>query len=144
MNATEENAVLSSDQILCWHGPKRKSLIAGTKIGRLVLTDQRLIFLAMGTVTWPIIIGSALGGLPRTEKVDMSALENEGSFSVNLEAFTRYEILRSGLTAYLSISFVDPQGTEVSYALSGKNALPGGKAWREQFDRFVAGHRTSS
>lgn len=138
MTVIGPNVILSSDRVFQWVGPSRRANLFGTKLGKLVLTDQHLVFLSSGMAGW-------YGQFAWSLKLDESALSNKGSLAVELDRLTRYEYVKVGRvgTAYLSISFEDADGSEASYAFMNKLTLEGGSAWTEEIDRLrapAAGH----
>lgn len=115
-----------------WIGPSRRASLFGTKLGRLILTDQHLVFLSTGKAGW-------YGQFASSGRLDESALSNNGSLVVKLDRLTRYEYVKVGKigVAYLSISFKETDGSESSYAFMNKLTLEGGSAWVEEIHRHV-------
>jgi hypothetical protein len=133
----DEQLVLEADRVYRWEGPKMKATLFSAKLGRLVLTDQRVVFLSTGKTDAAKLAGLAAispalatrGG--STAGLDESALANEGSFSVPLAAVTRCE---AGKKRALVLSFRDEGGTEQSFAFGEKMGMPGRDSWVEQIN----------
>ena len=80
-------------------------------IGKLVLTNQRLLFLSTGTsgigkmlsisLLWGIIPG-LIFGRTSTKKLDLSALENEGSLVIKLKEIQSCEVIKGFDLSYLT------------------------------------------
>lgn len=45
---TEEQILLQAERIYCWAGPKMGMTLFTAKLGRLALTNERLVFLSTG------------------------------------------------------------------------------------------------
>ena len=109
-----------------------KATLFSAKLGRLVLTDQRLVFLSTGksdaanlAARAAISPGLATRG-GSTSALDESALSNDGSFSVPLAAITRCE---AGKKRALIVSYRDESGSEQSFAFGEKMGMPGRDTW---------------
>mgnify|MGYP006264060125 CR=1 FL=1 len=82
----DEQVVMVSDQVFRWEGPKRKQTIIKAKLGRVVLTDRRLLFLSTGSndlsagklVAGGVSRGSLGLGSSATDHLDLSALDTPG------------------------------------------------------------------
>lgn len=116
-----ERVLAAEDGIYCWPGRKMKATLFSAKLGRLVLTDQRLVFVSSGgsdaatralqaAAMGPIggVIGASTAGL------DGSALQNPGSLEVSLGSLTRCVAVKRAL----SISFRAADGSEAEFAFS--------------------------
>lgn len=55
-----EQIVAENDGILCWKGPKMGMTLLSAKVGKLVLTDQRLLFLSAGKGGLDVPLSSVL------------------------------------------------------------------------------------
>lgn len=93
MTATSEEHVLAvADGIYRGDGPKRKAALPSGKLGRLVLTDRRLLLLSTGKhdVTAGKLLAGARGNhlqggrTDRTDSLDVGALANEGGLHLPL------------------------------------------------------------
>ncbi len=125
------------NQIYLWEKSKAGLSLVGTKIGQLLLTDERLIFLSTGTsgltkqVVASLFLGTVGGfvlGKTSTDELDLSALKNEGSFSIPLSSVKHCEAKRRlDFAMYLSLRFTDEDGTEKDHALMTKT----GFQWKE-------------
>ncbi len=126
---SEEKVVAFTDPMRCWRSYCVKSTKVGSFVGRVLLTDQRLLFLSTGGANWVESAGHlALGGIPGVAlglatagypalDLDLSGLRNDGSFEVPLPSVLRYEPRRSGLIWYLSLA-CRTNGTITSYSLT--------------------------
>jgi hypothetical protein len=132
----DEVAVLSADSLFKWDGPKRKQTVIGARLGRLVLTDRRLVFLSTGSND--LSVGKlAAGGVTRgastlrvtsTAALDASALDNDGSLEVARPQLVRAEL--KGMFKVMTVSWVDTTGTERAATFAPKNGgMPAGMAW---------------
>ncbi len=91
-----EDILGQADKIFRWEGPKRKQTLFSAKLGRLVLTSERLLFLSTGKndVTLGRLLGGAtspLAGLrtSSTEHLDVSVLGSAGSLDIPLGRVAR-------------------------------------------------------
>lgn len=130
----EETVVQFADGIYRHKGLKPKKHLFGAKLGRLVLTNKRLLFLSSGgsDVTQRLVGGMAARG--RTETLDLSALQNEGSLSVPLQDLDHCEFVVKKFSNFLSIRFRNAQGLAEAFAFMDQFALPGGHSWSEQIE----------
>lgn len=128
----EEQLLAEVDGVYCWPGRKMKATLFSAKLGRLVLTSRRLVFLSTGgsdagrralkaAVVGPVggMLGTSTGGL------DASALRNPGSLEIPIGSLTRCESVKKAL----SISFTAADGSEKEFAFSQKIAMPGRDEW---------------
>jgi hypothetical protein len=128
----DEQLVIDADRIYCWDGPKMKATLFSAKLGRLVLTDQRLVFLSSGKSDATKLMAKAVvspalasrGG--STAGLDAGALANEGSVEIPLGAITRCE---AGKKRALIVSYLKEDGSEQSYAFGEKMGMPGRDSW---------------
>jgi hypothetical protein len=133
----DEQLVLDADRIYRWEGPKMKATLFSAKLGRLVLTDQRLVFLSTGRSDAAKL--AALGAISpalatrggSTAGLDASALANEGSFSAPLASITRCE---AGKKRALVVSYRGDDGAELSFAFGEKMGMPNRDSWVEQIN----------
>jgi hypothetical protein len=130
---TDEHVLAVADGIYRWDGPKRKTTLVSAKLGRLVLTNQRLLFLSSGRhdVTLGKVLAGASGNLvrglrtDRTDDLDITALGNAGSLDLPLEQVRTVEL--KGLFKFLSVT--NDGGAS---AFAPKNGgMPAGQAWVE-------------
>lgn len=135
----DEELVAEADRIYCWQGPKMKATLFSAKLGRLVLTDQRLVFhssgksdagrLAARAAVSPALAmrGSSTAGL------DADALNNEGSLSIPLASISN---CAAGKKRALVVTHRSEDGTEHSYAFGEKMGMPARDNWVEQINRL--------
>ncbi len=114
----EETVLYISDNMRCWNSASPGFWKWGTFLGRITVTNQRLLFLssgsskmgsimAVGLLAGPLL-GPLLVGKSLTNDLELEALKNEGSFAVDLKDITNIKAVRRwDFAAYLSISFPD-------------------------------------
>jgi len=128
----DEQLIVDADRIYCWDGPKMKATLFSAKLGRLVLTDQRLVFLSSGKSDAAKLMAKAVvspalatrGG--STAGLDGGALANQGSVEIPLAAITRCE---AGKKRALVVTYRKEDGTEQSYAFGEKMGMPARDTW---------------
>jgi hypothetical protein len=126
-----------TDQIFKWDAPKRKSTLLSAKLGRLVLTSDRLLFLSTGKhdVTVGRLVGGAISpvlglGTASTDDLDLSALENEGSLDLGFDRIVHAEL--KGMFKFMVVTYRDGAGQEAHATFAPKNGgMPDGPAWVE-------------
>jgi hypothetical protein len=130
---TDEHVLAVADGIYRWDGPKRKTTLVSAKLGRLVLTNQRLLFLSSGRhdVTLGKVLAGASGNLARglrtdrTDDLDITALGNAGSLDLPLEQVCAVEL--KGLFKFLSVTY---DGGASAFAPKN-GGMPAGQGWVE-------------
>jgi hypothetical protein len=130
---TDEHVLAVADGIYRWDGPKRKTTLVSAKLGRLVLTNQRLLFLSSGRhdVTLGKVLAGASGNLARglrtdrTDDLDITALGNAGSLDLPLEQVRAVEL--KGLFKFLSVTY---DGGASAFAPKN-GGMPAGQGWVE-------------
>ena len=125
----EEKVLYISDNMRCWDSAKPGFWKFGTYLGRIVVTDQRFLFLSSGgskmgslfaanllagPLLGPLMVGKSL-----TKDLELEALKNEGSFVFTYAEIQHIQAVRRwDLAAYLSIntySFMqDPFGLNMT------------------------------
>ena len=142
----DEARVLSADSIFKWEGPKRKQTVVNARLGRLVLTNQRLVFLSTGTndlSAGSLAAGGATGGasvlrVSSTAGLDSSALGNHGSLELPLRQLVRAEL--KGMFKFMVVWWVDDSGAEHAATFAPKNGgMPAGASWVKAINER-AGH----
>lgn len=141
---SEESVVLTADAVFKWDGPKRKQTVFKAKLGRLVLTDRRLVFLSTGSndlSAMKFLAGArgtdAVLNVSQTGSLDISALTNEGALDVPATQLRGAEL--HGMFKVLTVRWVDGAGVEHAATFAEKNGgMPGGPAWVELLDRVAA------
>jgi hypothetical protein len=142
----DEQVVLLSDQVFRWEGPKRKQTIFKAKLGRLVLTDQRLIFLSSGsndlTVGKALASGATYGAaglrMSATDHLDLSALNAPGSLEVPVSDLLSAEL--KGMFKVLVVHHRDQSGAEQASTFAPKNGgMPDGATWVAEIERRKGG-----
>jgi hypothetical protein len=144
----EEQVVLLTDGVFRWDGPKRKATIIGANLGRVVLTDQRLLFLSSGSndLTVGKVVASGLSrGVSAafeksssTESIDLSGLDAKGGLEVPVSSITGAEL--KGMFKYLVVRYKDQSGAEQATTFCPKNGgMPDGPTWVAEINRVRGG-----
>lgn len=142
----DEQVVLLEDQVFRWEGPKRKQTVIKAKLGRLVLTDRRLLFLSTGSndlSAAKLAAGGASRGasvlrVSSTRDLDLNALQAAGGLEVDLSAIKSAEL--KGMFKYMVISYIDASGAPQTSTFSPKNSgMPDGASWVAEIERLRAG-----
>jgi hypothetical protein len=129
----DEQLVLQSNALYCWRGPKMGMTIFNAKLGQLVLTDQRLLFLSAGkTDAGRRMAGAA--GLPAFggSKVAVS-LDHDGGLEVPIQAITRCE---KGAKRALLVWYRGADGAEEANAFGERMGMPHGPSWVAEINRL--------
>jgi hypothetical protein len=139
----DEQVVLVSDKIFRWEGPKRKQTIIKAKLGRLVLTDRRLLFLSTGSndlSAGKLIASGATHGVAglrssSTQDLDMSALTAPGGLEIPASRLVGAEL--KGMFKFMVVHYTDGTGAQQATTFSPKNGgMPGGAQWVEEIERL--------
>lgn len=143
--AADETIVLEAEKIFRWDGPKRKQTLFKAKLGRLVLTDRRLLFLSSGKND--ISVGKLVGGAVSpllalrtsgTGGLDLSATSAEGGLDVPRERLRGAEL--KGMFKTMTVTWTDAAGAEQVATFAPKNGgMPNGGAWVAEFQRTAGG-----
>ena len=144
---SEETMVLKSDRVFKWDGPKRKQTLIKAKLGRLLLTDRRLVFLSTGKndiTAMKLVSAGLFGGSPDaalkvsdTGALDISALTNEGAIDVPARQLRGAEL--HGAFKVMTVSWVNGAGTEQVATFADKNAgMPDGPTWVAHIQRLTS------
>ncbi|MEO7572980.1 MAG: hypothetical protein ABIX10_11155 [Acidimicrobiales bacterium] len=138
----DEQVVLLEDQVFRWEGPKRKQTVAKAKLGRLVLTDRRLLFLSSGSndlsagklLAGGASYGAAVLRVSSTQDMDMSAVSAPGGLEVPFSDMTSAQL--KGMFKYLVVTYRDASGAEQASTFSPKNSgMPGGATWVDEIEQ---------
>jgi len=138
----DEQVVLVTDQVFRWDGPKRKQTVIGANLGRLALTNQRLLFLSTGKndlTAGRIVAGAASPAavlrVSGTDDLDISAVQAKGGLEVPLAAITSAQL--KGLFKYLVVTYTDASGAPQASTFSPKNSgMPDGATWVAEIERL--------
>jgi len=142
---SQESIVLKSDGVFKWDGPKRKQTLIKAKLGRLVLTDRRLVFLSTGKndLTALKLVSAGLFGPEavldpsRTGALDVSALTNAGAIDVPAPQLRGAEL--HGMFKVMTVTWIDGAGTEQVATFAEKNAgMPDGPTWVAHINRLTS------
>ena len=120
----DEQLITEADRLLCWRGPKMGMTVLTAKPGRLILTDQRLLFLsAKGNPAVPPLNGSP-GSRP---------LDDAGSLEIPLSAVTRCE---PGKKRALVVWHRSAEGSESAHAFGQQLGMPSRDSWVAEINRL--------
>jgi hypothetical protein len=141
------------DSIYSWHAKRAGVTLFGSHLGRLLLTNRRLLFLSTGTSGMArALVYQLLGNLPalvwgvtRTDELDLSTLTNEGSLNLVLERIVRCQVKRRvDLSSYLSVDIHAAGGTRpVSFMTRLGFARKTFLEFRDALEKARLGHRVS-
>lgn len=146
---SEEQVLMQSDKVFRWDGHKRKQTLFKAKLGRLVLTNQRLLFLSTGKND--ISVGklaagavSPLMGLhtSSTAGLDLSAVEAEGGMSLPVGRLKSAEL--KGMFKVMTVVWTDKAGQEQAATFAPKNGgMPDGRSWVDALEQARTGGTAS-
>lgn len=133
---TTEHVLAIAEGIYCWDGPKRRATLLSAKLGRLVLTADRVLFLSTGR--HDVTVGKLLAGARgnhlaamrtgRTDGLDLSALANAGSISVRRADVRSCVVV--GRFGCVAMTFTDVDGAERTVTFGRRQGgVPGAHAW---------------
>jgi hypothetical protein len=138
----DEQVLLEADQLYAWPAPKRKATLFSATLGRVVLTNQRLLFLSTGKhdVTAGKLAAGAIGGVGAsyaqqsrsTGHLDLSALDSKGSLSIPLADLRSTEL--KGMFKVLVVEYGTPNGTAHATFAPKNGGMPEGPQWVSQID----------
>lgn len=142
---SDETIVLEADKVFRWEGPKRKQTLFKAKLGRLVLTDRRLLFLSTGKNDLSVgkLAGAAVSPLlglrtSSTGDLDLSAATADGGLDVPRERLRGGEL--KGMFKTMTVTWIDEAGTEQVSTFAPKNgSMPDGAAWVAEIPRSAPG-----
>jgi hypothetical protein len=115
-----ETVLDTLDGMYSWPGPRAGMTIIGARLGRLLLTTERLVFLSSGTsgiarnvriamtagAVWVPVLGST-----GTDQLDLHALQNDGSMTVALQLIQSAAVRRRwDLSSYIVVRSVSVAG----------------------------------
>ena len=123
----DEQVITEAANLLCWRGPKMGMTVLTAKPGRLILTDQRLLFLSAK--------GNGGGnGLPPVNGAPVSQpLDDAGSLEIPLAAVTRCE---PGKKRALVVWHRSADGSETAHAFGQQMGMPSRDAWVTEINRL--------
>jgi hypothetical protein len=143
---SDEQILLQSDKVFRWDGPKRKQTLLKAKLGRLVLTNQRLVFLSTGKndITVGRVVAGGLGNAAlglrtsSTQGLDMSAADAPGGMSIPVERLRSAEL--KGMFKTLTVVWSDESGAEQAATFAPKNGgMPDGGTWIASLEKARTG-----
>lgn len=132
-----ETIIMSADSLYRWKGPKMKSTLMGTKLGTLVLTNQRLLFLSSGKNdvlkrAAGAAVGGGIGGLAAAEStanLDLSALANEGSMDIPLATIIDTGWTKKMFSNFLWVTLRAADGSQEAWTFATQHGLAAGAQW---------------
>jgi len=137
----EEIVINIADKIYVWPREKPDLKVLDTFVGRLILTNRRLLFLSTGTsgvekrFTTSLVLGPLLGqvlGDTKTKYMDLSALQNKGSLSLELKDVRSCEVKRRrDLAFYMKVIKQNFIGEVSTYSFMTRYGFK--KKWMEKF-----------
>ena len=128
-----EQILAETDGLYCWKGPKMGMALLTAKFGKLVLTDQRLLFLSAGRSGGGRLMAGA-AGLPTFGGSQVSvSLDKEGSLGVPLPAVLRCE---AGKKRALVVWHRTSDGGEAAHAFGQQMGMPSRDAWVSEINRL--------
>jgi hypothetical protein len=130
-----EQILAETDGLYCWKGPKMGMTLFTAKFGKLVLTDQRLLFLSAGkSGAGRLVAGAA--GLPTFggSRVSVS-LDQDGSLEVPLAAVLRCE---SGKKRAMVVWHRTADGSDAAHTFGQQMGMPAREAWVAEINRLRA------
>ena len=112
----EETVLFVSDNMRCWKSPKPGFTKFNTYLGRIIITNQRFLFLSSGgsklgtilaaNLLGGAIIGPLLIGKSLTKDLELEALQNEGSFALAFDEIKAIDAVRRwDFAGYLTLQF---------------------------------------
>jgi hypothetical protein len=130
-----EQILAETDALYCWPGPKMGMTVFSAKLGKLVLTDHRLLFLSSGKSGGGRLAAGA-AGLPTFGGSSVSvSLDGDGGLEVPLVAVTRCEV---GKKRALVVWHRSADGSETANAFGQRMGMPAGHEWEAQINRLRA------
>lgn len=143
----DEAIILETDKVFRWEGPKRKQTLVHAKLGRLVLTDRRLLFLSTGKndINLRRIGGGAVTPLAalvtgKTAHLDLEAVHAEGGLEIPVEHLVSAEL--TSMFKVLTISWDTGDGPVYSTFAPKNGGMPDGPRWVEALRRAIDGDDT--
>jgi hypothetical protein len=140
-----ETIVLEAEKVFKWDGPKRKQTLFKAKLGRLVLTDRRLLFLSTGKND--VSVGRLASGAvspplglrtSSTGDLDLSAATADGGLDVPRERLRGAEL--KGMFKVMTLTWTDETGAERVATFAPKNGgMPDGGTWVAEIQRSAIG-----
>lgn len=124
----EEVVLEYFSQILCSVGPRAKTCVLGTKMGDLVLTTSRLLFLAAPLPSFAqrynLRRPHVALGQTTVEDLDLDKLENSGSIDLALDQIISAEVTRRwDFACYLSLHYRLADGGSGAFAFMTWNGF---------------------
>jgi hypothetical protein len=145
MTMEDETVINGGDDFYVWRASKPGATLIGTYIGRILLTDRRLLFVSSGTsgvgkAALATLIGGPIAGATigrtSTAGLDETALDNEGSLSIPLARLKSTLVKRRwDFSSYLTIETSGAKGLPAVCAFMTK--MGWNRAWLESFRRDI-------
>jgi hypothetical protein len=112
----EETVLFVSDNMRCWNSAKAGFTKFNTYLGKIIVTNQRFIFLSSGVsklgtifaanLLGCAIIGPLLIGKSLTKGLELEALQNEGSYALTFNEIESIDAIRRwDLAGYMTMQF---------------------------------------
>ncbi len=132
----DESVIREYDQLFKWDGRKRKQTVFGAKLGRLVVTNVRVVFLSSGSndLTLGKFVAGGLGSplavlrSSSTSNLDESAIAKSGGVDIPLNALTIVEV-KGKFFKTLMIGFSTGDGEKFATFAPKNGPFMGGELW---------------
>lgn len=140
-----ERVIAEAERIYRWEGPKRKQTLFSAKLGRAVLTSERLLFLSTGKndLTVAKLAAGAAGHhlaaqrASDTSGLNLDALANPGSLEIPLGKVGECEL--KGMFKVLTVNYTNASGVPEASTFAPKNGgMPAGADWIVQITAACA------
>ena len=144
----DERVLAEANGIYRWEGPKRKQTLFSARLGRVVLTSQRLLFLSTGKhdVTVGKLVAGAAGNhylaqrTADTGHLDLSSLDSPGSLALPLDRVVQAEL--KGMFKVMTVTYLDDAGATQATTFAPKNGgMPAGASWLAEIEAAKAALR---
>ncbi len=126
----DETILNGGDDFYVWRSEKPGMTLVGSYIGRLLLTEARLLFLSSGTSgIGRAAVAAAIGGplaaatfgRTKTDDLDLGALQNEGSLAIALPRVSSSKVKRRwDFSSYLTVTTDGSDGLPTAVAFMTK------------------------
>jgi hypothetical protein len=163
MSIEDEQLLLQATGIYRWRGRTMGRTIFGTRLGTLLLTSHRLVFLSSGgNDAWSAIAWANLGFGPEpvanaatmaesiktvlgwvTQRFgppsapDFSRLDKDGSLNLPLTELTGFGVTTRRFSQFLWVAHQSPTGQRQDYTFSNKLVIPGGAVWESSIHQAI-------
>ena len=141
----DESVMLRDDGLYCWQGPKMGKTLFNAKVGALVLTNHRLLFLSAGRsdvgqrlATSLVSVSAANRTRGSHGELDFTDLANAGSWAIPLADLSSSTFVKKTFSSYLTLGATDRSGAQHWWAVSTKYTMPRAATWEAELGRARA------